>query len=1203
LRLVLYAQPARPLFHPRCPGCHRHVDEAPISLNKSFVPCLPLIPFIFPNVRVWEPFRCPSLAPQPASASRPCRTPNPNPGSEIAWLGTCGVIPYNPSMASIPGHSRIWQANPISGRLSPETDQLLPKYACGPLDNVHPFLTNSKCIDGRHASVVRRRTKSWNLRESKSRNSRDLHLEAIQREKSSRKLSSMPALQLRVSSGDSSIQKLKKRSRSSVLFFGKADHFVDSPCPTSPSDQLPPLYKLDNSSFLDLFQGETRRPPPSSVSKCQRASTMPRLAMRPVESFVRVDDNLCLSPISPVTPNHHPWSPDDAFVNIHEPFADAVTHPPAAARSPSASSRSSDPQDGGPYFSSSASQSSQSSIEEGNTLPGRRRVREASPKYLVQSQEQACDLEVVQTSPKRNYVGRRAFSAILSRDKPLPSEPLVDIRSPFFEIACPAVRAAPRPRFSASDANRADNFRPRPSSSSSKKGRPSLPELSTLSRGERLGLALTLHAQGVKIPHTVRHELAAHLPEAGEQSPGSGNDSPISKLISELETFSSCSSGSSHNAGFPVSQSSTQASSRNVIKSAAAAAHTTDDLDTGSAEMIILTILSLLDIHDLLSAARISKGFYRVFKKHELWLTKSAIFNTCPAAWEYLEEPGKGSQLPATYLESYKIGVDTIASLRTTLLIRCDALLRQETISGLVRADKEMSKRIDQAFWRIWTFCEIFGHKSSRRDSTQAQVDWLKGDRASQTRTSTLSSPKSKRPLSSLELLDISEIWTCLASLLRGFHDQTSEGRDADLFEKCNIDEIHSEEYYIEQWTAHVMTFGLSTIMELSSCSFGDAKASGWTRWLPAAGTIKELPFLTDALASVYQHRLIEEAEAEAEKVAIPRKASGRARSSRKRYTAHGDVLRLQTQNLPRKAVGSPARKPSITLPHPSSSTPPSHHDSCSPIPEGPRSPKVAVTPQQAARRRSAASPTITANMFQALSLQPGASTQIGPTLFPSMPSSPRSASNPTQTRPITPLSSIQSTPIALTRPERVISRLPNLAVSPERPTRAPPAPPVRLATTAVSPIVDPMDKAMDLLVNDMGFPPAAVKDALESCDTGSHFDLDTVIAMLVSASSKPTTVPITTPTVKLVHSTELDSSLVQADPYSQLQTRTPCPEARRSMKKQEKSAYSSQKKFVGFVGGSRSKEHKDAKRRQSKIKAFQVLGVSQERRVSTLVG
>jgi hypothetical protein len=87
------------------------------------------------------------------------------------------------------------------------------------------------------------------------------------------------------------------------------------------------------------------------------------------------------------------------------------------------------------------------------------------------------------------------------------------------------------------------------------------------------------------------------------------------------------------------------------------------------------------------------------------------------------------------------------------------------------------------------------------------------------------------------------------------------------------------------------------------------------------------------------------------------------------------------------------------------------------------------------------------------------------------------------------------------------------------------------------------------------------------------------------------------------VHSTELDSSLVQADPYSQLQTRTPCPEARRSMKKQEKSAYSSQKKFVGFVGGSRSKEHKDAKRRQSKIKAFQVLGVSQERRVSTLVG
>src|ERR1700722_7305131 len=168
-------------------------------------------------------------------------------------------------MASISGHARILGGNPISGRFGPEKDQFHPKYACGPLVRVHPFLTNSKCIEGRHASVIRRRTKSWNLRESKNRNLRDLHLEAIQREKSFRKPSSMPGLSLRLPSAESSIHKIKKRNRSSVLFFGKADYLADSPSSASPSDQLPPLFKLDNTSFLDLFQGETHRPPSSSV--------------------------------------------------------------------------------------------------------------------------------------------------------------------------------------------------------------------------------------------------------------------------------------------------------------------------------------------------------------------------------------------------------------------------------------------------------------------------------------------------------------------------------------------------------------------------------------------------------------------------------------------------------------------------------------------------------------------------------------------------------------------------------------------------------------------------------------------------------------------------------------------------------------------------------------------------------------------------
>jgi hypothetical protein len=113
--------------------------------------------------------------------------------------------------------------------------------------------------------------------------------------------------------------------------------------------------------------------------------------------------------------------------------------------------------------------------------------------------------------------------------------------------------------------------------------------------------------------------------------------------------------------------------------------------------------------------------------------------------------------------------------------------------------------------------------------------------------------------------------------------------------------------------------------------------------------------------------------------------------------------------------------------------------------------------------------------------------------------------------------------------------------------------------------------KATNLLVNDMGFPLDAVKDALASCDTGRDLDLDTVIAMLVSASSKPAINPSVTPTVRLVHDTELDSLPFQAAPHSQPQPRIPPQDTRRSLrKKQDKSAYSAQTKLDDFVGGSK---------------------------------
>ena len=139
----------------------------------------------------------------------------------------------------------------------------------------------------------------------------------------------------------------------------------------------------------------------------------------------------------------------------------------------------------------------------------------------------------------------------------------------------------------------------------------------------------------------------------------------------------------------------------------------------------------------------------------------------------------------------------------------------------------------------------------------------------------------------------------------------------------------------------------------------------------------------------------------------------------------------------------------------------------------------------------------------------------------------------------------------------------------------------------------------MDLLVNEMGFPPAAVGNALASCNAEPNFNLETVIAMLVSASSQPHTNAAVNVAVKHSQPTELDSSPSHAMPYPRRQTRRLSQEAGQlPKKKQERSAFSAQTMLAGSAETNKSK----AQRRHSKIKAFEMLGVIPGRRMSTLV-
>lgn len=1138
-----------------------------------------------------------------------------------------------------------WPEIANSARLNPERRQRRPEYASRPVVNVHPFLTDSICIEGRYASAVRRRSGPWNLRDNKCPDIQGRLFESTRPAGASNTAVSMPSMHLKSPVGDTAGQKPRKRNRASALFFGNGNDLTESQPSTShsPSSTLPPVYQLDNNSFLHLFQaGNTYTS--SKLSKLRTLKACSELPASPTKGTNIASTSTLFSPVSPLTPCDVPWAADNAYANLLPTALDIRTTRLGVPTSPSTSSQSSRGNNDHAGFSSSASQSSQSSIADDVEVPGPLAIRGKRAGYSAKPKTRGLDYEGLEAVTKHTTFSKNAFLDFRNRDKPLPAEPLLDIDSPLFEMTS---RCMPKYRYTHPVSNKVNEGRVRRTPSASKKLRPTSPK-SPKCRGARLGQALVLHAQGVNIqePRAMRstrvnrrytgevYELAAILPDpSGEGS--KANPAPYhanmhegdffahTRLPLSPEDFDPTFTDPTIPSVFSQSIQQVHGSASSMRMSHNKDVNTVDSVSTGCDrigahfdDQIIYNIMSRLDVRDLLSATRVSRGFQNVFKNHILTLSKSALRLTSPAAWEYLEEPRRDWTVPSAYLQAYRRATETITELRTTLLIRCDALLRQDTVTGLIRADKVKSGEIDQAFWRIWTFCDIFGHGRLHLDPAQMQTKWFQSKRVSHTW------PGGKI-LSTAELLDIDEIWTCLASLLEGFHIQFSEAHAVGLFDKCEPDDSRLQDRYLHKWTAHVMTFGPSAILELSACSFDDAKALGWTRWLPAENTMNEATFLKDAVIAAYERRVLEEAEAKAAAIDLPRKASGRARVSKKHYVDGGKELRIQTQNLPRKAIGSPARKPSL-LGHQYSAIQETQHDACSSIPELPLSSEVAqVRSLEGDRQRSTTSPIVSPNMFQALSLQAGASTQIGPTLFPSTRFSRRSFSAPLQTgRPNRP-ASVQAIPNGPARPAYIArpsqcsstQLTPNTQVQPRYVSLQQPA----LETSY--PVVDPLDKAIVLLVNDMGFSPIAAKAALASCDNGIRFDIERAIAILLSENtvqSEPrlrintTTIPIPS------EPAELDSTPIErhAPPLplpSKFQTQPP-PQRKELIspkhKKADLPAYATQSRLLDFAERKRELKKVNGPEgltspRASRLpmaKAYKILGINeQERRTSAM--
>ncbi|KAF7717049.1 Uncharacterized protein PECH_008762 [Penicillium ucsense] len=318
-------------------------------------------------------------------------------------------------------------------------------------------------------------------------------------------------------------------------------------------------------------------------------------------------------------------------------------------------------------------------------------------------------------------------------------------------------------------------------------------------------------------------------------------------------------------------------------------------------EHLVSLIMERIDsLDDLFNFVLVNKRFYQIFKRRELFFLKTALFRMSPPAWEMREmSPPWDNEwqllvnpdtpvveyTPKSYLDRYANDIYTLAQLKSMILVRCSPFLRRETVKGLSGVDMTRAEEVDDAFWRIWTFCCIFGNGKGRENDIEGQMNWLKGGtmaRNSFRPTSTVNGPfgldgvlfeppegfargNGASGLSAQQLYDMTEIWTCLGVLLQPLHGQCAEARNVGVFEGHGITagDVAQEEVALEEWTSFIMTLGLSAVLalsslcpaEASSALFSRAESRGLTKWEPTANGISRSSFLKEAVSRVYDEK------------------------------------------------------------------------------------------------------------------------------------------------------------------------------------------------------------------------------------------------------------------------------------------------------------------------------------------------------------
>ncbi|KAG9656384.1 hypothetical protein KCU64_g5919, partial [Aureobasidium melanogenum] len=312
-------------------------------------------------------------------------------------------------------------------------------------------------------------------------------------------------------------------------------------------------------------------------------------------------------------------------------------------------------------------------------------------------------------------------------------------------------------------------------------------------------------------------------------------------------------------------------------------------------EAVCLRIMTCAtSFEDLKSLLMVNKTTRKCFEDNKLKLLKSVLFNVSPPAWELRElSPFPfGNFMPTDFFENTEISPSAymscvkhdraiIQELKSVVATKCQSFIRPETISSLMTGG---STRFEDALYRIWSFCKMFGCDRGRENDLKGQTDWLKGGILAHQKgcAATLSfSPEFEIDgillnapdhfaagngcgLSAEQLYDMSEMWECLHSVIRPYEEVTSKAQSCGIFRHTNggsTDPI-IQGRTIEEWVAYILSLGPSVVLELTrfddtSAGLDFAQLNDWTDWTPPQSGMTRRRFFREPVSQLYEERLL----------------------------------------------------------------------------------------------------------------------------------------------------------------------------------------------------------------------------------------------------------------------------------------------------------------------------------------------------------